>query len=62
MTDSDLIDAVAELWDRAGGDARGFWMSVRQIADAIDELQDDTKDAGIADALRRGGVGNPHQR
>lgn len=40
MTDSDLIDKVAELWDRAGGDVDGFWMSVRRIADAIDELKD----------------------
>lgn len=55
MTDSDLIDAVAELWDRGGGDVRGFWMSVRRIADAIDELQDATKDADIADAIRNGG-------
>lgn len=40
MTDQDLIDKVAELWDREGGDVKGFWMSVRRIADAIDELQD----------------------
>lgn len=40
MNDRDLIDKVAELWDREGGDVKGFWMSVRSIAEAIDELQD----------------------
>lgn len=40
MSDADLIDKVAELWDRGGGDVRGFWMSVLRIAEAIDSLQD----------------------
>ena len=50
MSDQDLIDRVAELWDRGGGDVTGFWMSVRRIAEAIDDLQDRMSDADIADA------------
>jgi len=52
MSDQDLIDKVAELWDREGGDAKGFWMSVRSIAEAIDELQDRTKDVDYAEAMK----------
>ncbi len=52
MSDRDLIDKVAELWDREGGDVKDFWMSVRSIAEAIDELQDRTKDVDYVDAMK----------
>jgi hypothetical protein len=53
MTDQDLIDKVAELWDREGGDVDGFWMSVRRIADAIDEIQDRPTAAEIREKYNR---------
>lgn len=40
MSDQDLIDKIAELWVENGGDMKGFWFSVRKIADSIDEIED----------------------
>ncbi len=38
MSDSELIDAVAELWVENGGDADGIAWCFQKIKEAVEEL------------------------